>query len=204
MRDISKQLRLVWDFQEAFLHPQADSLDMGKQNGRELRYNLIEEELGELFKAFDEDDYTEVLDALMDLLYINFGTVHYHGFRQFSNFVQNEYAQEIDLPEEYPVQISNYLDVIKKDYINGTITASNTLSWNVNICTLVLSCFNDLTDLGIFKAGAFDLAFEEVHNSNMSKLNEHGKPIFREDGKILKGANYFKPNLKQFINPKYL
>ena len=41
-------------------------------------------------------------------------------------------------------------------------------------------------------------AFEEVHRSNMSKL-ENGKAIFREDGKILKGKNYFRPNLKQFI-----
>ena len=44
----------------------------------------------------------------------------------------------------------------------------------------------------------FVKAFEEVHRSNMSKL-ENGKAIFREDGKILKGRNYFKPNLKQFI-----
>ena len=41
-------------------------------------------------------------------------------------------------------------------------------------------------------------AFEEVHRSNMSKL-ENGKAIFREDGKILKGKNYFRPNLKQFV-----
>ena len=44
----------------------------------------------------------------------------------------------------------------------------------------------------------FVKAFEEVHKSNMSKL-ENGKPIFREDGKILKGKNYFRPNLKQFV-----
>ena len=44
----------------------------------------------------------------------------------------------------------------------------------------------------------FVKAFEEVHRSNMSKL-ENGKAIFREDGKILKGKNYFRPNLKQFI-----
>ncbi|EEX75289.1 hypothetical protein [Leptotrichia hofstadii] len=41
-------------------------------------------------------------------------------------------------------------------------------------------------------------AFEEVHRSNMSKL-ENGKAIFRKDGKILKGKNYFRPNLKKFI-----
>jgi hypothetical protein len=44
------------------------------------------------------------------------------------------------------------------------------------------------------------LAFEEVHASNMSKIGVDGKPIYREDGKILKGPNYFKPNLTQFIH----
>ena len=42
--------------------------------------------------------------------------------------------------------------------------------------------------------------FNEIHASNMSKLDSNGDPIFREDGKILKGENYFKPNLKQFIH----
>lgn len=41
--------------------------------------------------------------------------------------------------------------------------------------------------------------FTEIHNSNMSKLGEDGKPIYREDGKILKGPNYFKPDLSKFI-----
>jgi len=41
--------------------------------------------------------------------------------------------------------------------------------------------------------------FAEIHRSNMSKLGPDGKPILREDGKILKGDGYFKPNLKQFI-----
>lgn len=45
----------------------------------------------------------------------------------------------------------------------------------------------------------FVKAFEEVHRSNMSKLQD-GKAIFRSDGKILKGADYFRPNLKQFVN----
>lgn len=45
----------------------------------------------------------------------------------------------------------------------------------------------------------FVKAFEEVHRSNMSKL-QGGKAIFRADGKILKGADYFRPNLKPFVN----
>lgn len=41
--------------------------------------------------------------------------------------------------------------------------------------------------------------FEEIQRSNMSKLGEDGKPIYREDGKVLKGPNYFKPNIAKII-----
>ena len=44
-----------------------------------------------------------------------------------------------------------------------------------------------------------DKCFEEVQNSNMSKLGEDGKPIFNEKGKVMKGPNYFKPDLSKFI-----
>lgn len=42
--------------------------------------------------------------------------------------------------------------------------------------------------------------FDEIQASNMSKLGKDGKPVFREDGKILKGEDYFKPNISKFIN----
>jgi predicted HAD superfamily Cof-like phosphohydrolase len=54
----------------------------------------------------------------------------------------------------------------------------------------------------ILKHGMQDIiekVFDEIHASNMSKVGEDGKAIMREDGKILKGPNYFRPNLKQFI-----
>lgn len=41
--------------------------------------------------------------------------------------------------------------------------------------------------------------FEEIQRSNMSKLGEDGKPIYREDGKVLKGPNYFKPNIAEIL-----
>jgi len=44
-----------------------------------------------------------------------------------------------------------------------------------------------------------DKCFEEVQNSNMSKLGSDGKPIFNEKGKVMKGPNYFKPNLSKFV-----
>lgn len=66
-----------------------------------------------------------------------------------------------------------------------------------------------LIDLQYVLDGAFlsfglhdvkDAAFNEVHRSNMSKLGEDGKPIRREsDGKVMKGPNYFKPDMAQFI-----
>ena len=42
--------------------------------------------------------------------------------------------------------------------------------------------------------------FNEIQRSNMSKLGEDGKPIYREDGKVLKGPNYFKPNIEIILN----
>ena len=44
--------------------------------------------------------------------------------------------------------------------------------------------------------------FDEIQASNMSKLGEDGKPVLREDSKILKGPNYFKPNLEPIVFPK--
>lgn len=45
--------------------------------------------------------------------------------------------------------------------------------------------------------------FEEIHRSNLSKLDENGKPIYREDGKVIKGPNYFPPNIEDILK-KYL
>ena len=63
-----------------------------------------------------------------------------------------------------------------------------------------------LTDLLYVTYGAghafgidLDKCFEEVQNSNMSKLGSDGKPIFNEKGKVMKGPGYFKPNLNQFV-----
>ena len=63
-----------------------------------------------------------------------------------------------------------------------------------------------LTDILVVTYGAgvafgidLDKCFKEVHRSNMSKLSKDGKPIYNEFGKVMKGPNYFKPNLKQYL-----
>ena len=71
----------------------------------------------------------------------------------------------------------------------------------------LLEVADALTDILYVTYGAghafginLDKCFEEVQNSNMSKLGEDGKPIYNESGKVMKGPKYFKPNLKKHIN----
>ena len=70
----------------------------------------------------------------------------------------------------------------------------------------LLEVADALTDILYVTYGAghafginLDECFEEVQNSNMSKLGEDGKPIYNESGKVMKGPKYFKPNLTKFI-----
>ena len=71
----------------------------------------------------------------------------------------------------------------------------------------LLEVADALTDILYVTYGAghafgidLDKCFEEVQNSNMSKLGEDGNPIYNEFGKVMKGPNYFKPDLSKFIS----
>ena len=70
----------------------------------------------------------------------------------------------------------------------------------------LLEVADALTDILYVTYGAghafginLDKCFEEVQNSNMSKLDNSGKPIYNDKGKVMKGPNYFKPNLSKLI-----
>jgi predicted HAD superfamily Cof-like phosphohydrolase len=70
----------------------------------------------------------------------------------------------------------------------------------------LLEVADALTDILYVTYGAghafginLDDCFDEVQESNMSKLDENGRPIFNENGKVMKGPNYFKPNLSKFL-----
>ena len=71
----------------------------------------------------------------------------------------------------------------------------------------LLEVADALTDILYVTYGAghafgidLDKCFEEVQNSNMSKLGDDGKPIYNEAGKVMKGPNYFKPDLSKYLN----
>ena len=71
----------------------------------------------------------------------------------------------------------------------------------------LLEVADALTDILYVTYGAghafgidLDKCFDEVQNSNMSKLDENGEPIYNESGKVMKGPNYFKPDLSKFVS----
>ena len=71
----------------------------------------------------------------------------------------------------------------------------------------LLEVADALTDILYVTYGAghafgidLDMCFDEVQNSNMSKLGENGEPIYNESGKVMKGPNYFKPDLSKFVS----
>ena len=117
---------LVGDFMEAFGQDVQFEPTWPDFNTRELRLELIQEELDELSDAVADRDMIQIADALTDLLYVVYGAGHTFG---------------IDLDE----------------------------------------------------------CFQEVHSSNMSKLGDDGRPIHREDGKVMKGPNYFEPDLENIL-----
>ena len=116
----------VGDFMEAFGQRVEMEPTWPDFNTRELRLELIQEELDELSDAVADRDMIQIADALTDLLYVVYGAGHSFG---------------LDLDE----------------------------------------------------------CFEEVHRSNMSKLGENGRPIHREDGKVMKGPGYFEPDLEGIL-----
>ena len=90
------------------------------------------------------------------------------------------------------------LDLIKEELSELTEAVNN---------KDLLEVADALTDILYVTYGAghafgidLDKCFDEVQNSNMSKLDENGKPIYNENGKVMKGPNYFKPDLSKFVN----
>lgn len=125
-KDFPSAQELVKEFHETYGQPVRvkPTLDVPE---RELRMNLIAEEFSELVEAYAADDFTEMVDAWGDLIYVIYGAALTHG---------------VDLNK----------------------------------------------------------VLEEIQQSNMSKLDEEGNPIVREDGKILKGKNFFPPNIEGVLN----
>ena len=110
--------------------------------------------------------------------------------RPNANISEKTYRLRYKLMQE---ENNEYLDACKNGDLNEIADALGDMMYI--LCGTILS--HGLQD-------KIELIFEEIQKSNMSKLDKNGNPIYREDGKILKSENYFKPNISKILDAKTL
>ena len=110
------------------------------------------------------------------------------------------FGQEV---KKKPSFSTDKINKLRLDLIKEELSELNDAMNNKDL----LEVADALTDILYVTYGAghafgidLDKCFDEVQNSNMSKLDEDGKPIYNEHGKVMKGPNYFKPDLSKFVN----
>ena len=120
------------------------------------------------------------------------------NFNKVGTFMKT-FGQEVKTKPSFSTEKINKLRVnLIKEELSELTEAMNNKD--------LLEVADALTDILYVTYGAghafgidLDKCFEEVQNSNMSKLDENGKPIYNDAGKVMKGPNYFKPDLNKFV-----
>ncbi len=121
------------------------------------------------------------------------------NFTSVKKFMET-FGQEVKSKPAFP---SNKITKLRYDLIKEELEEFQEALNEKNLQEVA----DSLTDILYVTYGAghafgidLDKCFDEVQRSNMSKLGENGKPIYNEHGKVMKGPNYFEPNLKKFID----
>ena len=124
------------------------------------------------------------------------------NFNKVKTFMET-FGQEV---KKQPSFSSEKVNKLRYDLINEELQELKSAIDNKDL----LEVADALTDILYVTYGAghafgidLDKCFQEVQNSNMSKLDENGKPIYNESGKVMKGPKYFKPNLSKFLINKF-
>ena len=121
------------------------------------------------------------------------------NFESVRKFMET-FGQEIKEKAEFPKEniISLRYDLIKEELeeLKEAIENKDLKEVADALTDILYVTYGDGHAFGI----DLNKCFEEVQNSNMSKLDPNGKPIYNESGKVMKGPNYFKPNLSKFVN----
>ena len=121
------------------------------------------------------------------------------NFRKVGIFMKT-FGQEVKIEPSFSTDKINNLriDLIKEELDELTVAMKK---------RDLLEVADALTDILYVTYGAghalgidLDKCFDEVQNSNMSKLDKNGKPIYNDSGKVMNGPNYFKPDLSIFVN----
>jgi predicted HAD superfamily Cof-like phosphohydrolase len=126
------------------------------------------------------------------------------SFNRFVKYVKEWCkATEIDISEtprniapERVVLRHNLMDEENKEYLQAAING-DTVEVADALGDMLYILLGTMLEHGM--QNHMEKVFGEIQRSNMSKMGEDGKPIRREDGKILKGPNYFRPNIKKII-----
>ena len=120
------------------------------------------------------------------------------NFQSVKKFMQT-FGQEIKIKASFP---NDKITKLRIDLIREELSELEEAIEKKDIKEVA----DALTDILYVTYGAghafgvnLDKCFEEVQNSNMSKLGSDGKPIYNEHGKVMKGPDYFKPNLNKFV-----
>ena len=121
------------------------------------------------------------------------------NFNKVKTFM-NTYGQDVKEKAEFP---ENKIVQLRIDLIEEELNELKEAIKNKDIVEVA----DALTDILYVTYGAghsfgvnLDECFDEVQRSNMSKLGQDGKPIYNDSGKVMKGPNYFAPNLKKIVN----
>ena len=121
------------------------------------------------------------------------------NFNKVGTFMKT-FGQEV---KSKPSFSSNKINKLRIDLIKEELNELQEAMKNNDL----LEVADALTDILYVTYGAghafgidLDKCFNEVQNSNMSKLDENGKPIYNDAGKVMKGPNYFKPDLSKFVS----
>ena len=121
------------------------------------------------------------------------------NFNKFGTFMKT-FGQEVKTKPSFS---SNKINKLRIDLIKEELDELQEAMKNNDL----LEVADALTDILYVTYGAghafgidLDKCFDEVQNSNMSKLGKNGEPIYNESGKVMKGPNYFKPDLTKFVS----
>ncbi|MAV06055.1 MAG: phosphoribosyl-ATP diphosphatase [Candidatus Pelagibacter sp.] len=120
---------------------------------------------------------------------------NFNSVKKFMQIFGQEVKDKAEFPEERIIKLRQNLIQEELDELKEAIKQKN--------LTEVADALTDILYVTYGAGHAFginlDKCFEEVQSSNMSKLDNNGKPIYNDQGKVMKGPNYFKPNLNKFI-----
>lgn len=190
---MNAQQELVAEFHRAFGHPVEEKPVWPTAELVELRIRLIIEELDELEEAIVARNIIDVADALGDLTYV------VHGMALTFGLVLQCAFMEIKAKARFPERsvaksaFKSVRDNVRR--VQMAVRRRESYSLRCALEDLLVAIYSMADAFGI----PIVAVFEEVHRSNMSKLGEDGKPILREDGKILKGPNFTQPDLERVM-----